>query len=399
MIESETIRQLYNFSQIPIQIFEDKIRTVNFGDLGMMGTFISNYLQIYSDSQIQCGYGQIYDYILCGFLKKADSQSYMIIGPTVSKRCSHEVAAKITEALKLPNNETSKVIEYFNNLHFITEHQFIAFIKVIGQIINQDQVNVFVDEPKLLTIATKQIKTHGESFELSFISHNQNSIEKDLMTYIEFGKVAELELKIQQVFSYYGPDTKIPRFEGDEASAIHQIMANAISISARAALRGGVAYDVSMSMADFYMHETSKLQSKEGLEKLFVKMLLDFAKKSAAVNKSRYQSGLASKVNKEIQSYLYEKITPTRIAKNLNMNLTYICRKFKEDTGETISDHINNMKIQEAKRLLLVTDTAIIDIAIQLGFTSRSYFNRVFKKWAHDTPLSYRQHHDLEENL
>ena len=45
-----------------------------------------------------------------------------------------------------------------------------------------------------------------------------------------------------------------------------------------------------------------------------------------------------------------------------------------------IAEHIKNLRIEEAKRLLVETDLPVYQIADQVGFTDYNYFCRVFKK-------------------
>ncbi len=67
--------------------------------------------------------------------------------------------------------------------------------------------------------------------------------------------------------------------------------------------------------------------------------------------------------------------------------------KFKETMGITPAEYINLQKIENAKRQLADTNISITDIAINLGFSSVSYFSSVFKKYVSSTPQHYRKNH------
>ena len=81
------------------------------------------------------------------------------------------------------------------------------------------------------------------------------------------------------------------------------------------------------------------------------------------------------------------------IADHLSLNVSYICRQFKKNTGKTITTYINEVKIDEAKRLIITTDQSIMDIATQLGYSSSNYFHRVFKDIEGITPKKYKEIH------
>jgi len=123
---------------------------------------------------------------------------------------------------------------------------------------------------------------------------------------------------------------------------------------------------------------------------LLKKMFLDFAKKVARANELPANSILVKQITKEIHAHLYEKITPTLIAEHLNMNCSYLCNHFKKETGKTITEYVNQLKINESRRLLKNTQLSLIQISTQLGFSSQSYFHIVFKKQTGMTPNGYR---------
>ncbi|MDR2221853.1 MAG: helix-turn-helix domain-containing protein [Flavobacteriaceae bacterium] len=62
-----------------------------------------------------------------------------------------------------------------------------------------------------------------------------------------------------------------------------------------------------------------------------------------------------------------------------------------EATQRTISQHIHNRLLLEAKRLIGYSDLTIQQISSELGFSEVNYFNRFFKKHTALTPLSFRK--------
>ncbi|EMS34911.1 Transcriptional regulator, AraC family [Mariniradius saccharolyticus AK6] len=72
------------------------------------------------------------------------------------------------------------------------------------------------------------------------------------------------------------------------------------------------------------------------------------------------------------------------------MSKEAFCRFFKERTGKTFTEFLNQIRIQQACQLLLETDLSISQIAFQVGFQNLSYFNRTFRKLGGSTPKEYR---------
>lgn len=70
----------------------------------------------------------------------------------------------------------------------------------------------------------------------------------------------------------------------------------------------------------------------------------------------------------------------------------YLCREFKKQTGMTIVQYINMLKINYACRFLSdqYSQKTVSYISNECGFESSSYFIRVFKKITGRTPSAYR---------
>lgn len=80
----------------------------------------------------------------------------------------------------------------------------------------------------------------------------------------------------------------------------------------------------------------------------------------------------------------------TEIAKMTAFSPNYLCKIFKEYTGKTIFEYINERKIQAAMLLLKTTSKQIIEIADIAGFNDLSHFNHLFKRITGTSPNKYR---------
>lgn len=78
------------------------------------------------------------------------------------------------------------------------------------------------------------------------------------------------------------------------------------------------------------------------------------------------------------------------ISNNIGFTATYITKIFKQYTGKTIIEYINEERIEMAKKLLIETKDNVAVISEKCGFTSETYFYRAFKKTVGTTPNLYR---------
>ncbi len=79
------------------------------------------------------------------------------------------------------------------------------------------------------------------------------------------------------------------------------------------------------------------------------------------------------------------------IVKDLFLSKNYFRQLFKSTTGMSVTDFIQNTRINEAIRLLETTNRTIYDIAGDCGFGDVKFFYKTFKKITGKTPNEYRK--------
>jgi len=86
------------------------------------------------------------------------------------------------------------------------------------------------------------------------------------------------------------------------------------------------------------------------------------------------------------------KITIDEVAQLCNLTKPAFCRYFKKATGTTFVSFLNQYRISQAKRLLLMGKN-ISETCYECGFDSLSYFNRTFKKVTDENPSEFISRH------
>ena len=91
-----------------------------------------------------------------------------------------------------------------------------------------------------------------------------------------------------------------------------------------------------------------------------------------------------------ISEHFTEDISIQLLADITGITPNYASQLFKEETGNTFSNYLTNIRIQKASELLRDTDMAIFMVAGQVGYKDYFYFAKVFKKITGLTPSTYR---------
>lgn len=78
------------------------------------------------------------------------------------------------------------------------------------------------------------------------------------------------------------------------------------------------------------------------------------------------------------------------IADHVHVSQNYLARLFRSKLGTTMSDFINDERMQMAAHLLDKTNLPIAEIALRTGFASQTYFSSCFKQRYGKSPRNYR---------
>ena len=100
-----------------------------------------------------------------------------------------------------------------------------------------------------------------------------------------------------------------------------------------------------------------------------------------------------SKIVGYINNNYFEDITLEGLSESFFISPYYLSRKFKSLCGMSLVDYLNNVRIKEAKKLLIGTKMSITEISSAVGYRSNTHFGRTFKKITTLSPLAYRKMH------
>ena len=97
------------------------------------------------------------------------------------------------------------------------------------------------------------------------------------------------------------------------------------------------------------------------------------------------------KVLSYVNMHYAEEIRLTDIAAFVSMNASAFSRYFKEKSGKSFVDYVQELRIGYACKLLTGSALDILQISLECGFNTISHFNRVFKRSNGLTPTEYRR--------
>lgn len=98
-----------------------------------------------------------------------------------------------------------------------------------------------------------------------------------------------------------------------------------------------------------------------------------------------------TKVMHYLNTRYLKKVELEKVAEVAHLHPSAFCRYFKEKSGKSLSEFVNNMRIAYACRLIIEGKMSVSQVCYESGFNNLSNFNRIFKKHTSFTPTRYFQ--------
>ena len=145
-------------------------------------------------------------------------------------------------------------------------------------------------------------------------------------------------------------------------------------------------------VAQIALAEKTSAPNTLTLKRLLLTLILELVYLQNHMPNQNYPK-LVQKLIQEITSPKNIDINVNTLMERLNYSYSYAARIFKNATGLTINQFILSNKMDTAKELLLQTNASILDISLDLGFSSFSYFMKLFKSTFGVSPGQFRKQH------
>lgn len=92
-----------------------------------------------------------------------------------------------------------------------------------------------------------------------------------------------------------------------------------------------------------------------------------------------------------LESRFMEPVSVAKAAKILHLSEPHFMRLFKQVTGQSFINYLNNFRVAKAEHLLASTDLSVSEVSQAVGFCDQSYFGLIFRRMVQLTPLQYKR--------
>lgn len=140
-------------------------------------------------------------------------------------------------------------------------------------------------------------------------------------------------------------------------------------------------------LLDQTLHANNRQDLKKGIEAL-LQVLKDQTR-----TRERELSPMIRRADMIIREEYRQGLTLDELAERLRVTPEYLSAQFHREMGATFGTYIRDIRMEQAKKLLLHTDKKLYEIAGEVGYADPKYFSRVFREQTGALPADYRKLH------
>ncbi len=320
----------------------------------------------------------------------------IVVGPTAQIMADEQKLRELAFRLDVPREEIPAFAEGMNAIRRLPAETLLQMLCTLNHFLNAGEKLELSDlaireaEQTMIKSGVEQRRTSRvyEEEAPDGLEHNTLAVEEALMGIVRRGDTVALRRWLASPPAIRG-GTIAP----DQLRQLRNLFIVTATLVSRAAIRGGMRQDDAFSLSDAYIRRVELLTSHGKILNLQYNMLLEFTEQVEKLRRGRHATKLSLDVANYVRHHLSERISVEKMAGEFFLSRPYLSGKFKQETGQTLTDFILSEKTEEAKRLLRYSEKPLSAISAYLGFSSHGHFARVFKKYAGLTPGEYRERH------
>ena len=334
------------------------------------------------------------DYITAGIWRNDIYYGAIIVGPFVATIPNDAFISNVILKNNLPVSEHKILHEFYRSLAVVNNStsnsigetlvNFCNNTYIKSQLITSSSLNPTRDREKLKDRIVNSIDIIDFRYEQ----------EKTLMNAISRG-----DKNVIKQFSNILSDPYLEKRTPESPIRGYKNLLIVLNTLCRTAAKNGGVHPMYIhSISEKYailIERASSVPYLNDLQKMMIEEYCDFV----AEYSTREYSAIVKKAVNHIKLHFESPLTLQGIADTIHVNASHLSRKFKEDTGMSMIDFINFIRVEASKVYLKNNTSNITDIAFIVGFNDVNYYSRVFKKVTGQTPSQFRRKHSTGEEM
>src|SRR5699024_5910817 len=290
------------------------------------------------------------NYVLISVTDKSEFIGTVIIGPTLPYVVYDEKINGIINDLNIFSKK-EQIYNYYDAITVIDKDKLIQIISMCHYLINHSIISTEkIKQYSSQEMQDEEIQNGAEilTTRIDFIrdTHHDPLMEEQLLSIIKEGRTEELKQ------FYFSEEEKVGVLsKSSQIRSKKNIGIIGITLGTRAAIDGGLNPEIAFSISDIYIQQLEDLFNLKDIDELQAKAIFILTEKVNEIKNKQF-----SKTITDCKNYIYDnrfkKLTLKEIATTVNLSQSYLSTSFKKETGITVSDYIQQVKIEEAKNFI-----------------------------------------------
>lgn len=316
-----------------------------------------------------------------------------VIGPYLALSISHEQILEVAEKFSVQPHDIKRFEGCYHNIPVVHDRLlFYTAINVFGEAVwGSGAAFEIIDASEELTSPVTVLsadlvgtKERDVIFEMQNME-SRYAFENELIEMVSRGQSNRAALMIQSFSSV--------AFEQRSANPLRNVKNYCIicnTLLRKAAEQGGVHPIYLDRISSDFARRNEQLNDMESAKKLMNEMIHSYCRLVRKHSTKQYSSPI-QKALAYIDADLSGDLSLHTLASIQGISNSYLSALFKKETGQTITDYVNQKRVNRASHLLGTTRLQIQTIAQHCGISDVNYFSKIFKKYTGMTPKEYRK--------
>ncbi len=333
------------------------------------------------------------DAYLCQYLyfllPDAVQESVLLVGPYLGEELRREQILEQTEQLHLPPHMSAELERYYAALPILPSNGSLSVMldTFVEQLWGSHVKAVDIRQESEESDWSVALKKEGDPIWNRDMMQMRYDYENELMLAVEQGQGHKVNLFLES-FSHMAMEQRSP----DPLRNIQNYCIIMNTLSRKAAERGGVHPIYLDKVSSEFAHKIERLSSVSLGPSLMREMFRTYCRLVRKHSMKNYSAPI-QKAIALIDADLTADLSLHALATAQNISDGYLSSLFRRETGQTLTQFVNERRMKAASRLLTTTKLQIQTVAQHCGIVDVHYFSRLFKKHTGMTPLEYRESH------
>lgn len=321
-----------------------------------------------------------------------EEENVLVIGPYLCSEPDKQQILEQGEKMNISAKNSENLILYYASLPIIKEeHHIFAMVNSFAEFIwggsgNFESRDINFEPTVVFGLNSDRANAYNTESVFSIDTMEKRySFENDLITAVSQGNIHKAELMFSSFSSL--------AFESRVTDPLRNMKNYSIIMNTllrKAAESGGVHPVHLDSISSDFAKRIENIHSLPLIRDLMTKMLRTYCLSVQQHSINKY-SPIIQKAIIRIEHDLTSDLSLKTLAELSNVSEGYFSSIFKKETGQTLTQYINNKRIKLAKHLLKTTKLQVQTIAQHCGVLDFHYFCRMFKNSVNKTPTEYRE--------